>query len=110
MEKKGRAELLKEARLLIWDEFLSNHRELYEAAYRATNGFDGMVVVCMGDFKQIMPVVKYANQQMQIDACITRSVYWPEFVVQTLTINMRLQNRINIMTADTRGLPTSDLE
>jgi hypothetical protein len=44
-KKAGRQELLTCVKLIIWDEFLSNHRELYEAAYRATNGFEGIVLV-----------------------------------------------------------------
>jgi len=107
-KKEGRAELLSSVKLIIWDEFLSNNRELYEAAHRATSGFEGIVLVCMGDFKQIMPVVKFANREMQIDACITRSKYWPLFTVCTLVTNMRLQNRIETMTRNTLGLSTTD--
>jgi len=48
-----RLELLQNTRLIIWDEFPSNHREIFEASYKALNNFEGKIVICMGDFRQV---------------------------------------------------------
>ena len=66
-----REELLGAANVIIWDEFPSNHRHCFEAAYRALNGLQGKVIVCMGDFRQIGPVVKGGSGYDVIHACIS---------------------------------------
>ena len=87
---EDRLNLLRAARVIIWDEMISNHRALYEAAYAALDGFNGKVLVCMGDFRQIMPVIKQAERQEVYASCISSSHLWYEFKVLKLTINMRL--------------------
>jgi hypothetical protein len=91
MFKPAQLELMKSATLIIWDEMLSNHKELYEAAYRATNGFAGKVVLGMGDFRQILPVVPNGSPAQTIDAALMSSFLWYEFTVVSLTVNMRLR-------------------
>jgi len=49
-----RAELLQNTRLIIWDEFPSNHREIFEAVFKSLNKFEGKIVICMGDFRQVV--------------------------------------------------------
>ena len=85
-----RLNLLREARVIIWDEMVSNHRALYEAAYNALEGFKGKILICMGDFRQITPVIKQAERQEVYASCISSSHLWYEFKVLRLTINMRL--------------------
>lgn len=67
------------ARFILWDEMICNDRALYEAAHRSLNGFDCKVLLCTGDFRQLLPVVTNANGE-EI-----------EFQIMTLTINMRLK-------------------
>jgi hypothetical protein len=86
-----RWELICAATVIVWDEMPSNHRQLFEAAHRATDGFKGKVVICMGDWRQIMPIVKSGSRIEIVDSCIKRSHLWSEFTVLTLTINMRLR-------------------
>jgi hypothetical protein len=90
-KNEDRRELVTNASLIVWDEMICNHKELFEAAYRATNGFAGTVVVCMGDFRQIMPVLKHANRHEVRQSCITSSYLWYKFHVFSLSINMRLE-------------------
>jgi hypothetical protein len=52
-----RKKLIEAARVIVWDEMIFNHKELYEAAYDAARGFTGKVLICMGDFRQILPAV-----------------------------------------------------
>jgi hypothetical protein len=91
-----RLELLRAASVIIWDEMISNNKALYEAAYRALEGFAGKVVICMGDFRQIMPVLKHAARPEVASSCISSSYLFHEFKILNLTINMRLQ-RIQAM-------------
>ena len=86
-----RLELMNAATVVVWDEMPSNHKELFEAAYRALNQFRGKVVIAMGDFRQILPVVKNANRVEIFDACISSSYLWSKFEILSLTINMRLE-------------------
>ena len=95
VKKKGRADLIQAAKVIIWDEFLSNHKDIYHAAHKATHGFQGKVLLCMGDFRQIMPVVPGGNRIEQVNSCIHSSGLWNQFVLLKLTINMRLQERIS---------------
>ncbi len=87
-----RLKLVEEASVIIWDEFPSNERDCFEAVYKSDclPQFQGKVVVCLGDFKQILPVGK--DQQGVLNASISSSPYWHLFTVLRLTINMRLQN------------------
>jgi len=87
-----RLKLVEAASIIIWDEFPSNERDCFEAVYNSDclPQFKGKVVVCLGDFKQILPVGK--DQQGVLNATISSSPYWHLFTVLRLTINMRLQN------------------
>ena len=57
IENAQRLELLQLTQVIIWDEFPSNHKEIFEDVYKQLNGFKGKVVICMGDFRQIAPVI-----------------------------------------------------
>ena len=78
----------------MWDEFFSNHKELYESAFHSLAEFKGKVIICLGDIRQILPFVKYATISEQMNAYITTSPLWSSFHLMTLTTNMRLQNMI----------------
>ena len=89
---KQRLQLIQASSLHVWDEFPSNHRNCFEAAYQACNKFEGKVVVCFGDFRQIAPVVEGGTKQEIINACIQSSEYWKYFRIHILTKNMRLEH------------------
>ena len=88
---EDRLNLLRASSVIIWDEMISNHKSLYEAAYRALDGFAGKVLICMGDIRQIMPVLKRAERQEIENSCISSSYLFYKFQILKLTINMRLQ-------------------
>jgi hypothetical protein len=44
----------------------------------------------MGDWRQTLPIVKYAETEEVISACLKRSPHWNEFRILKLQINMRL--------------------
>jgi hypothetical protein len=87
---REREELIQNAKVIIWDEMISNHREIFEAAHRATNGFRGKILIGMGDWKQTLPIVKFGETQEILSACLKRSLLWNEFQVLKLKVNMRL--------------------
>ena len=77
------AELLKEARLIIWDEAPMTQRYAFEAldkTLRDILGFEkpenrdrifgGMTVLLGGDFRQILPLIPNAKRSEVIQACI----------------------------------------
>ena len=91
-----RFELLQHAQVIIWDEFPSNHKIIFEDVYSTMNAFVGKVVICMGDFRQIAPVITNGSRQEIVNASIKSSSLWTKFTILQLNINMRLiQNNDN---------------
>jgi len=95
-ENPERMELLQQARLIVWDEFPSNNKSIFENVFHIMNEFVNKVVICMGDFRQIAPVIKNGERQQIVNASIKSSTLWSKFTILHLTINMRLlQNDSN---------------
>jgi len=93
LEGTDRLELLKETSVIIWDEFVSNNRRLFEAVQRDLHlHCPNLIFICAGDFRQILHVVKYGSEEDVIGACISSSSHWQYFCVMHLTINMRLND------------------
>jgi ATP-dependent DNA helicase PIF1 len=97
-----RAGLLKQTKLIIWDEAPMAHRFTFEAldatlrdvmsSYKTCNTvFGGKVIVFGGDFRQILPVVPGGSRSDIVHASINSSKIWNHCRVLTLTKNMRLQ-------------------
>ncbi|XP_058752650.1 uncharacterized protein LOC131625837 [Vicia villosa] len=100
------AELLRQTKLIIWDEAPMAHKHAFEALDRTlkdvmrTYGnskdvFGGKVVVFGGDFRQIFPVVPRGSRSDIVHAAINASYIWRDVQVLTLTQNMRLQSGPN---------------
>ncbi|KAF1859858.1 hypothetical protein Lal_00028041 [Lupinus albus] len=100
------AELLKQTKLIIWDEAPMTHKYCFEAldktltdimSFRGKRNstFGGKVIVFCGDFRQILPVIPRGSRSNIINATINSSYIWDNFQVLTLTRNMRLQSTIN---------------
>jgi len=98
-----RAQLLREASLIIWDEAPMMHKHYFEAFDRTMRDimrvvdeknlkkpFGGKVVILGGDFRQIIPVVRKANRRDIIKASVNPSNIWHNCKVLKLTRNMRL--------------------
>jgi len=92
------AELLQEAKLIVWDEAPTQHRHCAEAVdrtlrdimQRPDSPFGGKVVVFGGDFRQCPPVVSRGSRAAIISTTLSRSVLWRQVCILTLTKNMRL--------------------
>lgn len=93
-----RAELMCQARAIIWDEIGAQHRHAIEAVERTLRDvrqsnrlFGGIPVVLGGDFLQTLPVVPGGSREDVVNACIQSSPLWPHIRVLRLSQNMRLQ-------------------
>ncbi|XP_045797949.1 uncharacterized protein LOC123892172 [Trifolium pratense] len=100
------AELLRQTKLIIWDEAPMAHRYCFESLDRCLqdlmtkNGeenkiFGGKVVVFGGDFRQILPVIPRGSRSDIVHASINASYIWDHVKVLTLTKNMRLRQGPN---------------
>ena len=47
---------------MVWDESLANNRDIFGAAYVATNGFYGKVVILLGECRQLPPVIVHGER------------------------------------------------
>jgi len=59
------------------------------------NNFQGKVVVCMGDFRQIAPIINNGDRHDIVIASIKTSNLWTQFTILHLTVNMRLAQTNN---------------
>lgn len=81
------AELIKRTSLIIWDEAPMQHRYAFECLDRSLRdimksvhpkrfhmAFGGITVLLGGDFRQILPVIKYGSRADVLSASITLQV------------------------------------
>ncbi|XP_019086304.1 PREDICTED: uncharacterized protein LOC109124934 [Camelina sativa] len=105
------AELIREARLIIWDEAPMMNKYCFETLDRSLRDimkcdrvFGGKVFVLGGDFRQILPVVPEAGRVGTVLASINSSLLWNSCKVLQLTQNMRLRKAQN--SSDANDLST----
>lgn len=97
------ADLIRQAKLIIWDEAPMIQSFCYEAFDRTLRDicrldpsqpsnyvFGGNVVMFGGDFRQILPVIPNASRNDVVHATINSSYLWQHCNVMNLTVNMRL--------------------
>ncbi|KAK9280130.1 hypothetical protein L1049_013817 [Liquidambar formosana] len=92
------AELLRAAKIIIWDRAFMAKRQAIEAFDNMLRDlmdyqllFGGKVVVFGGDFHQVLPVLPKATLEQTKEASLVKSKLWSELKVLTLTQNMRLR-------------------
>ena len=97
-----KAQLLRRARIVIWDEAPMADKRNIEAvsttlqdlmrSINASNAdlpFGGKVFLLGGDFRQCLPVVPRAGRARIVNSCLLNSGLWPDIKVLKLHINMR---------------------
>ena len=91
------ADLIRSVKLIVWDEVMATHRYILECVDRSMQDirqsqlpFGNCVILCGGDSRQILPVVRHGSEADIINACINSSPLWPHFVQRNLTQNMRV--------------------
>lgn len=80
------ASLIKECKIIIWDEAPMSHRFALEAIDRCLKdlmdtdlSFGGKTILLSGDFRQILPVIPHGSIGQIIDSCVNRSRLWSCF-------------------------------
>jgi hypothetical protein len=91
------ANLLRRAKLCIWDEVPMQHKNHIAAVDRLLRDirdqrylFGGLLVVFGGDWAQTLPVVRRGNRAHQVNAGLQNAPFWPQLKLLFLTRNMRL--------------------
>jgi len=90
--------VLKETKVIIWDEAPMQHRHGPEAIDRTIHDlfqndkptFGGITMLFVGDFRQTLPVVPRGSRAQIVNASLRRSMLWRDIEVCHLTKNMRL--------------------
>lgn len=98
------AKLIKQTRLIIWDEAPMQNRFTFECLDRSLRDimksvspdryyklFGGITVLLGGDFRQILPVITKGSRSDIVHSCILRSPLWTHCQLHTLKENMRLR-------------------
>lgn len=95
-KQSGTARLLREVKIIIWDEAPMSKRQTMEAFQEMLqdimdNGlqFGGKVVVFGGDFRQVLPEVPKGTRRETINTSLVKSDLWPSLEKLKLTENMR---------------------
>jgi len=93
-----RADLLRMADAVIYDECLMTHRHCFEALDRTLQDlrnssklFGGLTMIFGGDFQQILPVVTRGSRAEIVDACLRQSYLWKNMEILKLRQNVRLR-------------------
>lgn len=92
------AALMRNTRLIIWDEITMQHQYAAEAVDRTCRDlldtpdqpFGGITIVFGGDFQQILPVVPQGSREDIVSATLLRSDLWKHIKVLKLIQNMRV--------------------
>ncbi|KAF8097471.1 hypothetical protein N665_0288s0004 [Sinapis alba] len=104
-----KAELLARASLIIWHEAPMMSKHCFESLDRSLcdimkttdeRPFGGKVVVFVGDFRQILPVIPRGNRADIVMAAMNSSYLWKHFKVLQLTKNMRLFSETDVREAE----------
>ncbi|PKA56688.1 ATP-dependent DNA helicase PIF1 [Apostasia shenzhenica] len=93
------ADLLRRAKLIIWDEATMARKCYIEALDKTLQDimeseiiFGGKTIVLGGDFRQILPVIQGESEDVSINNSIVMSFLWPHLTKLHLTRNMRAIN------------------
>jgi hypothetical protein len=90
-----RKELLLQAKTIILDELVYNHRECIESLVNCEelNFCKGKVIVGAGDFQQLLPILQNATKDELLGVSLSSSTVWNKFKenIYKLKTNMRLK-------------------
>jgi len=95
---KDRLEYLEALSLLVIDESFNLDRRVFEALERALVRNKKLVVLCIGDTRQVLPVIEGGTPQDIIGATLTSSHLWHKFTLYFLVENKRLTQLASTIT------------
>jgi hypothetical protein len=95
-----RADLIREAAAIIWDELPMANKAAWECAHRLCcdimqrndRPFGGKVVIGSGDFRQVSPVVPGSGEFATLTASVKTSLLWQHMQLLTLNTPIRTLN------------------
>jgi len=97
-KSSGQAEVLKQAKLIVWDECTMAHKKSFEALNRTLQDLredsrlmGGAVVVLGGDYRQTLPVVPRGTPADELNACMKSTRLWDDVQTMELKTNMRVR-------------------
>ena len=82
--------------LIVWEELPMANKSTIEAVSRLLQSitgqslpFGGKILIALGDFRQVAPVIKNAGPTATLDASIHSCSLWSHFRVLSLTLPIR---------------------
>ena len=94
------AEVIRRCKVIIRDEAPMAHKNVLECVDRSLKfildneqPFGGKVLVLMGDFRQVLPVIPTASRPQVVDACLNRSSLWSNIEIHHLIENERVKRQ-----------------
>ncbi|XP_073827769.1 uncharacterized protein [Musca autumnalis] len=97
-KQSNMAQILKDCKLIVWDESTMSHKNAFEAVDRtlkdirnSTEYMGGITTLLAGDFRQTLPVIPRGTKADEISACIKASYLWANLKQLSLKTNMRAQ-------------------
>jgi ATP-dependent exoDNAse (exonuclease V) alpha subunit len=97
-KQSSMATVLKQCKIIIWDECTMAHKHSLEALNRSLKDFKnndklfgGTLLLLSGDFRQTLPVIPRSTYADEINACLKLSPLWRNVEKLQLKVNMRVQ-------------------
>ncbi|XP_043473610.1 uncharacterized protein LOC122505828 [Leptopilina heterotoma] len=91
------AELLRSAKIIIWDEItmapkyaLQAMESMLRDITKCNKPFGGKVILLSGDFRQTLPIVPHGSRTHIVEVCVKNSKLWHHFETRCLHVNVRL--------------------
>ncbi|XP_064081879.1 ATP-dependent DNA helicase PIF1-like [Macrobrachium nipponense] len=98
-DQHASAQLFRMKDLIIIDEVSQGDKLLFECLDRSLRNirknqelFGGICVLFVGDWKQILPVVKHGSRAQIVNATLKTSYIWKSVTELKLSLNMRVRN------------------
>ncbi|XP_076031107.1 ATP-dependent DNA helicase Pif1-like [Oratosquilla oratoria] len=92
------ARLLRMTSVIVWNEAVMANRNTIAALditlrdiLEVNRFMGGIVFVCAGDFRQILPVIRGGGKNDELEYCIKSSYFWDDLIKLELTENVRLK-------------------
>lgn len=120
------AKLIRRCKVILWDEAAMANKYHLEALdltlrdlMKAVNPklgelpFGGKTIILGGDFRQTLPIVKFASRAQTLDAALTRSKLWRHFAGENtfaLTENMRVRAARQTLNSERDAAQLEELE
>ena len=94
------AKLIKEAKVIIWDEVVMQDKYIIECVDRTFRAlfektqipFGGKCIIFGGDFRQCIAIIKGGGEHQSCKRSVCNSYLWEKFEKRKLNVNMRIIN------------------